>query len=198
MSKIAIITDLHWGVRNNNTFFLERQEKFFYSQFFPYLDEHNITTVWILGDFFENRKVLNVQIMNRVLTFLEEFEKRGIKIYCLIGNHDVAFKNTNEISSLVPIMRSFSNVTLIRQFEEFDFDGLQVGFISWISPDIREKCLKWLRTTEAKIICGHFEINSFEIVKGVVCSSGFEPSIFDRFDMVLSGHFHIKSTNRHH
>jgi DNA repair exonuclease SbcCD nuclease subunit len=193
--KIAVITDLHWGVRNNSIFFLEQQEKFFYSVFFPYLEEHGITNVWILGDFFENRKMINVQIMNRASLFLEEFEKRGINVYCLIGNHDIVFKNTNEISSLVPTTKAFSNIKLIRLYDEIDFDGLKVGFISWISPDVKDQCLTWLRSTDAKVICGHFEINSFEIIRGVVCNNGLEPSLFERFDAVYSGHFHIKSSN---
>lgn len=193
--KVAIITDLHWGVRNNSMFFLEHQERFFYSVFFPYLEENGIDTVWILGDFFENRKMINVQVMNRATLFLEEFEKRDIKVYCIIGNHDTVFKNTNEITSLVPTTRAFPNITLIRMHDEIDFDGLKVGFISWISPDVRDECIKWLRSTDAKVICGHFEINSFEIVRGVVCSNGLDPNLFDRFDSVFSGHFHIKSSN---
>lgn len=193
--KIAVITDLHWGVRNNSLFFLEHQEKFYYSFFFPYLEKHNITTVWILGDFFENRKMINVQVMNKVTVFLEEFEKRGITVHCIIGNHDTVFKNTNEVTSLVPTTKAFSNINLIRTHDEIDFDGLKIGFISWISPDTRDDSIQWLRNTTAKIICGHFEINSFEIVRGVVCYNGLEPNLFDRFDAVYSGHFHIRSTN---
>lgn len=195
MSKIAIITDLHWGVRNNSLFFLEHQEKFFYSCFFPTLEERNIDTVWILGDFFENRKMINVQVMNRAMMFLEEFEKRNIKVYCIIGNHDTVFKNTNEVTSLVPATKAFPNLTLIRTYEDIEFDGLKVGFVSWISPDVKDQCIQWLKTTDSKVICGHFEINSFEIIRGVVCSNGLEPKLFERFDTVFSGHFHIKSTN---
>lgn len=69
------------------------------------------------------------------------------------------------------------------------------GFISWISPEIREQAINWIKTVDVSVLCGHFEINSFEIVKGVVCSKGFDPNLFDRFDKVLSGHFHIRATN---
>jgi DNA repair exonuclease SbcCD nuclease subunit len=193
--KVAIITDLHWGVRNNSLFFLEHQERFFYSSFFPYLEENDIDTVWILGDFFENRKMINVQVMNRATLFLEEFEKRGIKVYCIIGNHDTVFKNTNEVNSLVPTTRAFPNITLIQTYDEIDFDGLKVGFVSWITPDVKDDCIGWIKSTNAKVICGHFEIISFEIMRGVICHNGLEPNLFDRFDSVFSGHFHIKSTN---
>ena len=193
--KIAIITDLHFGVRNNNQFFLEHQERYLYGVFIPYLVDNNIKTVWMLGDFFENRKIISTTILNRAYLFLRELETRDINSYFLLGNHDVAFKNTNAVNSLVPTTSAFRNIKLINTFEVINFDGLDVGFISWISPEIREQAIQWLKTVDAKIICGHFEINSFEIIKGVVCSKGLEPDLFERFDKVFSGHFHIRSTN---
>jgi DNA repair exonuclease SbcCD nuclease subunit len=48
---------------------------------------------------------------------------------------------------------------------------------------------------DAQVLCGHFEINSFEIIKGLVCSKGIDSTIFERFDKVFSGHFHIRATN---
>ena len=195
MSKIAIITDLHFGVRNNSTFFLQNQKDFIYGTFFPYLESNGIKDVWILGDLLENRKFVNVQILNELNDFCKRLESADINVVCLIGNHDIYYKNTNTVNSLVPTTSAFRNIKLINTFEVINFDGLDVGFISWISPEIREQAIQWLKTVDAKIICGHFEINSFEIIKGVVCSKGLEPDLFERFDKVFSGHFHIRSTN---
>ena len=41
---------------------------------------------------------------------------------------------------------------------------------------------------------GHFELNGFEVMKGVEMQHGMETDYFDRFDAVYSGHFHTKST----
>lgn len=193
--RVAIITDLHWGVRNNAQFFLDHQEDFYYNFFLPYLEKEGITSVWMLGDFFENRKLISTKILNKVDSFLKELERRGLECVFLIGNHDVAYKNTNVVNSLTPTTRAFKNIRVIDEFEVIDFDGLSVGFISWISPEIRERSEKWIQTVNARVLCGHFEINSFEVVKGVVCSKGFCPEMFDRFDKVFSGHFHIRATN---
>ena len=193
--KIAIVTDIHWGVRNNSQFFLNKQEDFFYSTFIPYLLENNIDTIWMLGDFFENRKMLSTQILNKVHQFLNKLEDLKINSYFLIGNHDAAFKNTNSVNSLVPITKGFRRIHLIDKYETINFDGLSVGFISWISPEIHAEAIDWIKTVDAKVLCGHLEINSFEIIKGLVCSKGIESEIFERFDKVFSGHFHIRSTN---
>lgn len=193
--KIAIITDLHWGVRNNSQFFIDKQEDFLYKQFIPYLIEHGIDTIWMLGDFFENRKMISTQVLNKAHQFLQKLEELNIRSYFLIGNHDVAFKNTNLVNSLVPVTKAFSKVHLIEKYEVIKFDSMSVGFISWISPEIYSEALKWIMSLDAQVLCGHFEINSFEIIKGVVCSKGIDSTIFERFDKVFSGHFHIRATN---
>jgi calcineurin-like phosphoesterase family protein len=188
--KIAIISDLHFGVRSNNKFFLEKQEEFFYNCFFPYIEENNIDTVWFLGDFFENRKVVSIQILNRASAILDEFGKRGIKLYMILGNHDVYYRNTNDISSIPPVVRPFKNVHLIEDHEVINFDGIDVAFISWIPESDKQSSMEWMKNVNTKILCGHFEINNFEMITGVYCSSGwFGDNWFDGFDRVFSRTF---------
>jgi len=193
--KIAILSDLHFGVRNNSQFFVDKQEDFFYNQLIPYLIEQQINTIWMLGDFFENRKMISTQILNKSHQFLQKLEELEINSYFLIGNHDALYKNTNAVNSLVPVTKAFKRVYLIEKYEVIKFDDLCVGFISWISPEIHSDALKWIMSVDAQVLCGHFEINSFEIMRGLVCSKGIDSTIFERFDKVFSGHFHIRSSN---
>ena len=55
MSKIALITDQHFGGKQDSQYFSDYIEKFYTNQFFPYLTENNITTVIDLGDTFDRR-----------------------------------------------------------------------------------------------------------------------------------------------
>jgi DNA repair exonuclease SbcCD nuclease subunit len=191
--RVALITDLHWGVRNNSQFFLEQMENFYYNFFIPNCIENDIKTIWILGDVFDNRKQINVHIINRFCLFLETLQSNGFEVYCIAGNHDHYFKNTNSVCSLQPLMKPYSNIHLIDKYDVFEFDGISVGFISWIAPEIIDDCMNWINTVSASVLCGHFEINNFEISRGIVCHGGLSNETFARFDRVFSGHFHIRA-----
>lgn len=197
MSKVAIITDLHWGTRNNSLFFLDMMERFWYDFFFPYLEEKDIDTVWCLGDILESRKTINIQILTRVQKFFAEFNKRNIDLYTILGNHDVFYKTTNEISGVPPIIKPYDNIHLVADpFEVIHFWSEPVAFVNWITPENKQKVMHWIQTVDANILCGHFEINNFELAHGVACRTAwFDADWFSRFDKVLSGHFHVRATN---
>ena len=42
--KIALITDTHFGARNDSLIFSDYMRDFYTNQFFPYLKENNIKT----------------------------------------------------------------------------------------------------------------------------------------------------------
>ena len=47
----------------------------------------------------------------------------------------------------------------------------------------------------SEICFGHFEIAGFEMDRGNVCHEGIDKSMLKRYDVVLSGHFHHKSSD---
>ena len=57
--NVALITDTHWGVRNDSSVFIEYYKKFYSEYFFPYLDKHGITSIIHLGDIVDRRKYIN-------------------------------------------------------------------------------------------------------------------------------------------
>jgi len=79
--KVAIINDTHFGARNDSPVFLDHFISFFENQFFPYLKDNNIDTVIHLGDFFDRRKFINFNTLNKTRSkVMERFETEGIDL----------------------------------------------------------------------------------------------------------------------
>ena len=65
----------------------------------------------------------------------------------------------------------------------------------WICDENRELSLKAIQDTEAQILFGHLEVKGFEMHLGSWNHEGVDASLFKKFDMAMSGHFHHKSDN---
>jgi DNA repair exonuclease SbcCD nuclease subunit len=196
MSKIAIITDQHFGCRNDSKYFLDNYEKFYAEIFFPALIANGIKTLLILGDTWENRKTLNLNTFVRAQEmFFDKLRDLGIDVKMIYGNHDVYYKNSNGVNSVDMLGRIYPNIEVVPTHKVFDFDGLKVGMLSWVNNDNFKSSMEFIETADCSILCGHFEIKSFDMIRGVACDHGFDKSIFERYEAVYSGHFHTISTD---
>jgi DNA repair exonuclease SbcCD nuclease subunit len=77
---------------------------------------------------------------------------------------------------------------------EFD-DGSKIFMMPWICTDNYNQSMEAIKTTDAQVLFGHFEIAGFQMYKGHENDEGFDPKIFEKFDLVCSGHFHHRSSN---
>ena len=194
--KVAILNDTHCGTRNSSDIFLNYADRFYTEIFFPYLKEHNITNILHLGDFYEHRKFVNFKALNANRKhFLEPMRDAGITMDIIPGNHDVYFKNTNELCSLKELLGYFtSNVNIVMKPTVLDYDGLGVAVIPWINNGNYEEYTKFAMKCEAPFLGAHLELKGFEMMAGMPNPHGMNADIFSRFEMVLSGHFHTKSS----
>ena len=99
--KIALITDTHFGERNDSLIFSDFFRKFYEDIFFPTLKERGITEVIHLGDVVDRRKFINHNTAhNFKRVFWDRLDDMGIETHIIIGNHDTYYKNTNEVNAL--------------------------------------------------------------------------------------------------
>jgi DNA repair exonuclease SbcCD nuclease subunit len=195
--KIAIISDTHFGHKNDSLFFLEESLKFFEEQFFPYLHQNNIKDVIHMGDLMDRRKYVNFNTLHQVKDrFIRFFADNNINLHITLGNHDTFYKNTNFINSINELFGDSKNIILYDKPTELQFDTLKIGIVPWITNDNENDCLDFLQTTSASILIGHFEINGFEVVTNIRHSSGSDSEMFSKFDKVLSGHFHLRQSKQ--
>ena len=191
--KIALITDTHFGARNDNLAFNEYFYEFYENQFFPYLKEHKIKHCVHLGDVMDRRKFISYRIARDFREmFINSF--KDINFHMLVGNHDTFYKNTNDVNSLHELVDGkFKNIKVYSKTTEVDFGDCKILFVPWINSDNYSYTMEMLDTTSAQICMGHLELSGFQMQRGMIMTEGWDKRLFQKFDMVMSGHFHHKS-----
>jgi len=196
--KVAIITDQHFGARNDSIAFLDFYEKFYDNTFFPTLDANAIDTVLVLGDTFDRRKYVNFYALDRAKKmFFDKLEERGIRVHMLAGNHDTYYKNTNEVNSPDLLLVEYGNIDVISKPETIVVDGTSICMMPWICPENYQESLDHIKNTKAEICMGHFEIAGFAMYRGMESHDGLAKETFEKFDLVFSGHYHHRSSDKH-
>jgi len=193
--KIALITDTHFGARGDSIAFAEYFNRFYYEFFFPYLADNGIRNIFHLGDIVDRRKYINFVTARHLRSFIDKCYTSGIRLDVIIGNHDTSFKNTNEVNAMRELYdHSKYEVNYYDEPTVVNLDGLDIGVLPWVCSGNYNESMEFLQNTSAQVLFGHLEIAGFEMYKGAVNDHGLSSSIFDKFDLVCSGHFHHKST----
>lgn len=195
MAKIAMITDTHAGVRNDNPAFQEYQRRC-YEWFFEYIDRENITNVVHLGDIYDRRKYINFLSAKRVREdFLDPLEDRCVQTHIIQGNHDSYYKDTHEVNALDELVAG--RYQFIRTYslpEIINVDGLDIQIMPWITASNRDVAMDVINHPRAEVLMGHLELSGFTMHRGQISDHGMERTTFDKFDKVYSGHYHHRST----
>ena len=194
-TKVAIITDQHFGARNDSIHFLDYYERFYSGTFFPTLEEHGIDTVLILGDTFDRRKYVNFFTLKRAREmFFDKLYAKGIQVHMLAGNHDTYFKNTNDVNSVDLLLQEYSNINVISKPTIIIVKNTNICMVPWICPENYNDCINVMTDTNADICMGHFEIAGFAMYRGMPSQEGLSRELFRKFDFTFSGHYHHRSS----
>lgn len=190
---VAILGDTHFGARGDSPHFHNYFAKFYNEVFFPYLEKHNILHVVQLGDVFDRRKYVNFNSLRQSRDYFFDKLNRDYASWLLTGNHDTYFKNTNDVNSPELLLGEYHNINCVNKPLEVEFENVKVLLMPWICQENAQECFHALKITDAQIVMGHFEIEGFQMYKGTYCDDGVKVDFFDKFDMVISGHFHTRS-----
>ena len=191
--KIAIITDQHLDGRKGSLAFWNYWQKFYDEIFFPTLKREGITTVFDLGDTFDNRKSMDYNTFARIkANYFDRLE--GYDVHMILGNHTTYYKNTNKINSPELLLQHLENFHLYTSVKELKIGSKKFLMLPWINAGNREESMQAIEESEASIVCGHLEMNGFEVTPGMTFDhGGLESSVFEKYDRVWSGHFHHRS-----
>ena len=194
--KIAIINDTHFGIRNDSPIFLDYFSKFYNDVFFPELDKRGITEIVHLGDLFDRRKYINFNTLMRTKNdFVLPIIQKKYKFTIIAGNHDVFYKNNNDLNSLTELLGAYQsdNFDIIIEPKNKMIGNKNILMLPWICDENREHVSDTIKSTKSRLCFAHLELIGFDYYKGMVADHGDDPSDYKKFDMVLTGHYHTKS-----
>tara|TARA_B100000579_G_scaffold16517_1_gene11674 strand:- start:4762 stop:5805 length:1044 start_codon:yes stop_codon:yes gene_type:complete len=191
--KIAVITDQHLDGRKGSLPFWNFWQKFYDEIFFPTIKREGITTILDLGDTFDNRKSVDFNTLSRIKA--NYFDRlKNYDVHMILGNHTTYYKNTSKINSPELLLENYKNITIYKNVEELSLGTKKFLMLPWINADNKDISMKMIEESDASIVCGHLEINGFEVTPGMRFDhGGLETSIFKKYDRVWSGHFHHRS-----
>ena len=173
--EYLLLSDTHLGLHGSNDNWHEIVLKLFQT-IADFCVKNNIKKIIHLGDFFDNRKSLNVKTIyyaTLIADILNDF-----KTYLIVGNHDTFFKNQIHPHSLL-IFNKYENINVIDSPWQLDGD---IGLIPWGCG---------FENVELPYLMGHFEINDFRMNSGYVMKRAkLNRSDFNGFKQVISGHYH--------
>jgi len=194
--KVAIITDQHFGARKNSKLFHDYFLKFYNDVFFPTLEQYGITTVVDMGDTFDSRKGIDFSALSWAKSnYYDRLQEMGVKVHTIVGNHTAYYKNTNQVNAVDLLLREYDNVTVYSEPTEVMLDKLPTLFIPWINQENEESTLKLIEKTTCPCAMGHLELSGFRVNKQIVMEHGLESTLFEKFKVVFSGHYHTRSNN---
>ena len=190
--KIAILGDTHVGSRNDSKIFHEYFEKFYENIFFPTIKEQGVERIIQLGDLFDRRKYINFYSLAEAKRYF--FDKLPCPMDTLVGNHDLYWRESVSVNSSSLVLGEYPNITVhTKPTTIFLDDGTTIDIIPWICAENHAEVFNYIEASKSDLCMGHFEISGFSMYKGMEAHEGLNPNEFNKYELVLSGHFHTRS-----
>ena len=96
--------------------------KFYNDIFFPYLEEHGITTVVDMGDTFDSRKGIDFSALAWAKdNYYDRLKDMGIHVHTIVEiiQHIIS---TNDVNAVDLLLREYDNVTVYSEATEVSID----------------------------------------------------------------------------
>lgn len=189
---IAIVGDLHFGVKNDDEW-MENVILSFFKFFVAECEKRKIDTVIQTGDWFDVRK----GISHRTMEFLREeilpmLEKQFKVIYVTVGNHDMHYKNKITPNSPREILAKYPYFDIVDSPKTVLFDGVSFDLIPWMCKENEKEIKEFVKQTSSDYNVGHWELDGFYFYRGMK-SAGDNPEFLHKYKKVFCGHFHTQS-----
>jgi len=121
----------------------------------------------------------------------------GIEGHFIIGNHDTPYRNVNKYNSMESLFHNTNyNIKYYPDPTEIEIDGTPILLIPWINTENYDTTMAMVESTKAQVMFGHLELQGFQMYLGTVNAEGLNADLFRKFDIIGTGHFHHKSSEK--
>lgn len=177
--KAVVFTDIHYGLKNNSDDY-----NLMCNNFIDFMinETKNIDTCLFLGDWHHYRSNIGVNTLCASIEGLKKISKAYKKVYMLIGNHDMFYKNRLDIHSL-SFAELFPNIEVIKTPTLIEDNIL---LLPWLIDGDK------VSNYNAEYIFAHAEIPSFNFNKKIKMDGLYNPKEYQKVKRVYSGHFHMR------
>lgn len=192
--KVFLISDLHFGVRANSIEWLENHLNFFYSFYIPLLKEKTQKgdILFILGDWFDNRQFLDINIMNKSIELIYNLSNI-LPVFFMAGNHDIYKKNDTDINSLVAF-KFIPNVKIFEMPTVISNDISKILVIPWLGNGEKEEM--YAKNNKSDYIFAHTDISGFKYDNGFQIKKGARLQHLPGVKRLYSGHIHKRQEHK--
>jgi DNA repair exonuclease SbcCD nuclease subunit len=182
--KVAVCTDIHFGLKSNSLVHLNDCENFI-DWFIAKAKEENCETGMFLGDWHHHRASINMQTLHTSLRCLEKLSAAFDKFYFIPGNHDLYYRDKRDIHG-AEWAKHLPNIVIVNDWFKSD----DVIIAPWLVGDDHKK----LNKMSCKYMFGHFELPHFLMNARVEMPDHGEVKSedFTGIEKVFSGHFHMR------
>jgi len=186
--NIFLISDLHFGVRANSLEWLNNHIRFFREYYIPYLKKNvkKGDVLFILGDWFDNRQLLDIYIMNSSIDIVIELAEI-LPIYFITGNHDIYKKYDTDVNSLRPF-KTIPNVIVYEKPIVITNSESKILVIPWIGDQKIEE--EYVKQNPHNYVFAHTNIAGFRYDNGRTIHKGSNLTAISGIKRLFCGHIH--------
>lgn len=193
--RIFLLSDLHFGVRANSLEWTSNQKIFFKDFYIPYLKQ-NVQPgdiLFILGDWFDNRQLLDIYVMNISIDIVLELADI-LPLYFITGNHDIYKKYDTDVNSIVAF-RHIPNVVIYEKPLIVTNSISKILVMPWVGHKDDEE--KYIKANKYDYIFAHTDIAGFQYDNGreIKLNVGINLEKY-KIKRLFSGHIHKRQEKK--
>jgi len=187
-NNIFLISDLHFGVRANSLEWLQNHQSFFKDFYIPYLKENyqEGDILFILGDWFDNRQLLDIYVMNTSIDIVMELSLI-LPVYFLTGNHDIYKKYDTDVNS-ISAFRYIPNVHIFEKPVVISNEISKILILPWVGDEKLEE--EYVKQNDFNYVFAHTNIAGFKYDNGRHIHKGANLTNIKGIKRLFSGHIH--------